>query len=88
MEDHLLLTITTITTTYLKPLIPLMTLAQPPGCKVNFINPAGRTGNPIDIANAELYLASDELDYVTRASIVMDGGWSVPCVMTNCLRNK
>jgi NAD(P)-dependent dehydrogenase (short-subunit alcohol dehydrogenase family) len=39
--------------------------------------PAGRMGNPSDIANAALYLASDESDYVTGASIVVDGGWSV-----------
>ena len=39
--------------------------------------PAGRMGDPIDIANAALYLAGDESDYVTGASIVVDGGWSV-----------
>jgi 3-oxoacyl-[acyl-carrier protein] reductase len=39
--------------------------------------PVGRMGEPIDIANAALYLASDESDYVTGASIVVDGGWSV-----------
>jgi len=39
--------------------------------------PAGRMGDPIDIANAALYLASDESDYVTGTSIVVDGGWSV-----------
>jgi NAD(P)-dependent dehydrogenase (short-subunit alcohol dehydrogenase family) len=39
--------------------------------------PAGRMGDPIDIANTALYLASDESDYVTGASIVVDGGWSV-----------
>lgn len=39
--------------------------------------PAGKIGNPIDIANAALYLASEESDYVTGASIVVDGGWSV-----------
>lgn len=27
--------------------------------------PAGRIGNPIDIANTALYLASDGQDYVT-----------------------
>jgi NAD(P)-dependent dehydrogenase (short-subunit alcohol dehydrogenase family) len=39
--------------------------------------PAGRMGDPIDIANAALYLASDESDYVTGTSIIVDGGWSV-----------
>ena len=39
--------------------------------------PVGRMGDPIDIANAALYLASDESDYVTGASIVVDGGWNV-----------
>jgi NAD(P)-dependent dehydrogenase (short-subunit alcohol dehydrogenase family) len=39
--------------------------------------PFGRMGHPIDIANAALYLASDESDYVTGASIIVDGGWSV-----------
>jgi NAD(P)-dependent dehydrogenase (short-subunit alcohol dehydrogenase family) len=39
--------------------------------------PAGLMGDPIDIANAALYLASDESDYVTGVSLVVDGGWSV-----------
>lgn len=39
--------------------------------------PAGRMGDPIDIANGALYLASDGSEYVTGASIVVDGGWTV-----------
>jgi NAD(P)-dependent dehydrogenase (short-subunit alcohol dehydrogenase family) len=39
--------------------------------------PVGLMGNPIDIANAAVYLASDESDYGTGASIVVDGGWIV-----------
>jgi 2,5-dichloro-2,5-cyclohexadiene-1,4-diol dehydrogenase 2 len=39
--------------------------------------PTGRKGDPIDIANVALYLASDESNYVTGASMVVDGGWSV-----------
>jgi hypothetical protein len=37
--------------------------------------PAGRMGGPIDIANAALYLASGESNYVTGTSIVVDGRW-------------
>lgn len=39
--------------------------------------PSGRMGDPIDIANAALYLATDESNYVTGSSIVVDGGWSI-----------
>lgn len=38
--------------------------------------PMGRIGEPADIANAALYLASDESDYTTGAAMVVDGGWS------------
>jgi len=34
----------------------------------------GRTGEPIDIANAVLYLASDESAFMTGQTLVVDGG--------------
>ncbi len=36
--------------------------------------PLGRSGLPADIANAALWLASDESSYVTGQSIIVDGG--------------
>ncbi len=37
--------------------------------------PLGHVGLPQDIANAALYLASDESNYVTGEVIFVDGGW-------------
>jgi NAD(P)-dependent dehydrogenase (short-subunit alcohol dehydrogenase family) len=36
--------------------------------------PLGKAGDPVDIANAHLFLASDESKYVTGASIDVNGG--------------
>ena len=36
--------------------------------------PAGRVGNPMDIANAVLFLASDKAGFITGENICIDGG--------------
>jgi NAD(P)-dependent dehydrogenase (short-subunit alcohol dehydrogenase family) len=38
--------------------------------------PLGRLGKPMDVANAALFLASDECSYVNGANLMVDGGWS------------
>jgi 3-oxoacyl-[acyl-carrier protein] reductase len=40
--------------------------------------PLGRLGTPRDVANAALFLVSDEAAYVTGTSIVVDGGQILP----------
>jgi NAD(P)-dependent dehydrogenase (short-subunit alcohol dehydrogenase family) len=37
--------------------------------------PKGRLGQPQDIANLAVFLASDESEYISGAAIVIDGGW-------------
>ena len=39
-------------------------------------SPAGRLGEPDDIANAAVFLATDESRYITGHTLVVDGGWS------------
>jgi len=38
--------------------------------------PLGRIGDPSEIANVSLFLASDEASYITGAEIAVDGGWT------------
>ena len=40
--------------------------------------PLGRLGSPRDVANAFLFLASDEAAYITGTTIVVDGGQLLP----------
>ena len=40
--------------------------------------PLGRLGTPRDIANAVLFLSSDEAEYITGTTIVVDGGQTLP----------
>lgn len=40
--------------------------------------PLGRLGTPRDIANAALFLASDEAAYITGTTVVIDGGQTLP----------
>lgn len=40
--------------------------------------PVGRMGTPRDVANAFLFLASDEADFITGTTIVVDGGQILP----------
>ncbi|GAB6173495.1 glucose 1-dehydrogenase [Paradesulfitobacterium aromaticivorans] len=44
--------------------------------KVGKMHPIGYIGKPIDIAFADLYLASDESIFVTGSELTIDGGWT------------
>lgn len=39
--------------------------------------PAGRMGEPADIANAVVFFASDKANYITGQILTVDGGWTL-----------
>jgi 3alpha(or 20beta)-hydroxysteroid dehydrogenase len=42
---------------------------------------AGRVGEPLEVAHASLFLASDDASYINGAELVVDGGWSAGLVV-------
>jgi meso-butanediol dehydrogenase/(S,S)-butanediol dehydrogenase/diacetyl reductase len=45
--------------------------------------PMGRVGRPEEVANAILFLASDEASFVTGAALSVDGGRSASTLVTS-----
>jgi NAD(P)-dependent dehydrogenase (short-subunit alcohol dehydrogenase family) len=39
--------------------------------------PVGRIGEPIDVANLALFLASDQSGFITGQNLVIDGGETI-----------
>lgn len=56
----------------------LSTTDDPEGNRklIESLHPIGRIGEPDDIANGVLYLASDESKFVTGSELVIDGGFT------------
>ncbi len=51
--------------------------------KRNEVSPTGKMGEPLDVAYAALYLASDESKYVNGTSLVVDGGLTAGVAQNN-----
>ena len=46
-------------------------------------HPAGRVGNPLDIANIVLFLASDKAGFITGENVCVDGGMARQMIYHN-----
>ena len=46
-------------------------------------HPVGRVGNPLDIANVVLFLASDKAGFITGENICVDGGMTRQMIYHN-----
>lgn len=42
------------------------------------VTPLGRTGTPLDVANAVCFLVSEQASFITGAELVVDGGATIP----------
>ncbi|WP_374447510.1 glucose 1-dehydrogenase [Stella sp.] len=61
------------------PLLPSFLGRDDPETRARFLNtiPLGRFSTPADVANAALWLASDEAEFITGIAMEVDGGRSV-----------
>ncbi len=51
-------------------------IAEPMLERINASIPFGKMGDPVDIANGCLFLASDESKYMTGSELIIDGGYT------------
>ncbi len=60
----------------LPPMLTSFQRGDPNREAMNAAVPMGREGEPIEVANAVLFLASDEASYITGTELIVDGGFT------------
>ena len=58
------------------PLVPTLVEDTDMHERLKSLHPMGRLGKPAEIANAALFLASDEASFITGANLPVDGGYT------------